>query len=54
MIPESHPLQELFTELVHHHFDRDIGLRDPMQDYVASVLIEFCECEQLVQDSQRE
>lgn len=48
MIPESHPLQELFTELVHHHFDREIGLHDnALQDYVASVLIEFCECEQL-------
>jgi len=48
MIPESHPLQELFTELVHHHFDRDIGLRDPeVQDYIANVLNEFCEVEQL-------
>jgi len=48
MIPESHPLQELFTELVHHHFDRDIGLRDPeMQDYISNVLSEFCEVEQL-------
>ena len=48
MIPESHPLQELFTDLVHHHFDRDIGLRDPeMQDYVVSILSEFCEIEQL-------
>ena len=48
MIPESHPLQELFTELVHHHFDRDIGLRDAqMQDYIANVLSEFCEVEQL-------
>jgi len=48
MVPESHSLQELFTELVHHHFDRDIGLRDPeMQDYIANVLSEFCEVEQL-------
>ncbi len=48
MIPESHPLQELFTELIHHHFDRDIGLRDPeMQDYIVNVLSEFCEVEQL-------
>src|SRR4051812_38092364 len=48
MIPEAHPLQELFTELVHQHFDRDIGLRDPeMQDYIANVLGEFCEVEQL-------
>jgi len=48
MIPESHPLQELFTELVHNHFDRDIGLRDAeMQDYIANILSEFCEVEQL-------
>jgi hypothetical protein len=48
MIPESHPLQELFTELVHEHFDHDIGLRDAeMQDYVANILSEFCEVEQL-------
>lgn len=48
MIPEHHPLQELFTELIHHHFDRDIGLRDQeVQDYISNVLTEFCECEQL-------
>jgi hypothetical protein len=48
MIPESHPLQELFTDLIHQHFDRDIGLRDPeMQDYIINVLSEFCEVEQL-------
>jgi len=48
MIPESHPLQGLFVELVHHHFDHDIGLRDgAMQDYIANVLSEFCEVEQL-------
>ena len=47
MIPESHPLQELFSELIHQHFDRDLGLRDSeLQDYVANVLTEFCECEQ--------
>ena len=48
MIPESHALQGLFSELIHHHFDRDIGLRDnEVQDYVVNVLTEFCECEQL-------
>ena len=48
MVPESHPLQELFTELIHRHFDRDIGLRDgEVQDYVISVLGDFCDCEQL-------
>src|SRR5664280_971530 len=48
MIPESHALQQLFTELIDHHFDRDIGLRDPeVKDYIVNVLAEFCECEQL-------
>jgi hypothetical protein len=48
MIPESHALQGLFTELIDQHFDRDIGLRDPeVKDYVVNVLAEFCQCEQL-------
>jgi len=48
MVPESHPLQELFSELIHHHFDCDIGLRDcEVQDYIANILTEFCQCEQL-------
>ena len=48
MIPEAHPLQELFSELIHQHFDHDIGLHDPeLQDYLANVLGEFCEVEQL-------
>lgn len=48
MIPESHALQELFNELIHQHFDRDVGLRDAeVQDYIANILSEFCESEQL-------
>ncbi|MFZ0704955.1 MAG: hypothetical protein WAM71_05070 [Candidatus Korobacteraceae bacterium] len=48
MISESHPLQELFSGLVHHHFDREIGLHDSaVQDYVVNILIEFCERDQL-------
>ena len=49
MIPESHPLQELFTRPGrHHHFAHEIGIRDDaVQDYVAALLTEFCECEQL-------
>src|ERR1700742_456960 len=48
MIPESHALQGLFTELVHDHFDREVGLRDAeVQDYIANVLSEFCDVEQL-------
>ena len=48
MIPESHSLNALFGELIHHHFDRDIGLRDSeVQDYIVNMLVEFCEMEQL-------
>ena len=49
MVPESHSLNTLFGELIHHHFDRDIGLRDPqVQNYIVSVLLEFCEMEQML------
>jgi len=49
MIPESHSLNRLFGELIHHHFDHDIGLRDSeVQDYVVNMLSEFCEMEQML------
>ncbi|MBV8478459.1 MAG: hypothetical protein JO266_04720 [Acidobacteria bacterium] len=49
MIPESHPLQQLFNELVDHHYSQEIGLRDPqLIAYVAHLLTEFCEVEQLL------
>ncbi len=48
MIPESHPLQQLFRELVTMHYSEDVGLRDlEVSGYVASVLSEFCEAENL-------
>ena len=48
MIPESHPLQELFNELVARHYAEEIGLRDPqVVSYVAHLLCEFCDAEQL-------
>lgn|SRR5579862_1689747 len=48
MIPESHPLEELFIELVGRHFAEEIGLRDPqIVNYVAHLMTEFCEVEQL-------
>jgi hypothetical protein len=48
MIPESHPLQQLFTELVGRHYAEQIGIRDPaIVGYVAHLLAEFCELEQL-------
>ena len=48
MIPESHPLQQLFIELVGRHFAEEIGLRDPqIVNYVAHLLAEFCDAEEL-------
>jgi len=48
MIPESHPLQQLFTELIGRHYAEEIGIRDPqIVAYVAHLMAEFCEVEQL-------
>lgn len=48
MIPESHPLQTFFVELVERHYAGEIGIRDPqIVAYVAHLLSEFCEVEQL-------
>ena len=48
MIPESHPLQQLFLEMVGRHYAQEIGLRDPqIVGYVAHLLAEFCEVDQL-------
>ena len=48
MIPETHPLQQLFIELVGRHYAEAIGIRDPqVVGYVAHLLSEFCEAEQL-------
>jgi hypothetical protein len=48
MIRESNPLQQLFVELVGRHYAEEIGLRDPqIVSYVAHLLAEFCEIEQL-------
>jgi hypothetical protein len=45
---ESHPLQKLFTELVGRHYAEQIGIRDPqVVAYVAHLLTEFCDAEQL-------
>jgi hypothetical protein len=54
MIPESHPLQQLFQDLVGRHYAEEIGIRDPqIVAYVSHLLAEFCECDQLykVRDS---
>jgi hypothetical protein len=48
MIPESHPLQQLFVELVGRHYAEEIGIRDPqLISYVAHLLTEFCDVEEL-------
>src|SRR6202166_1519211 len=49
MIPETHPLQQLFLELVGRHYAEEIGIRDPqLVNYVAHLLSEFCDVEQLL------
>lgn len=48
MIPESHPLHQLFQELVGRHYAEEIGIRDPqVVGYVSHLLAEFCETDQL-------
>ncbi|HZQ68065.1 MAG TPA: hypothetical protein VFA68_06045 [Terriglobales bacterium] len=48
MIPESHPLQQLFLEMVGRHYAHEIGIRDPqIVNYVSQLLAEFCDSEQL-------
>ena len=48
MIPESHPLQQLFEDLVGRHYAEEIGIRDPqVVAYVSHLLTEFCDAEQL-------
>jgi hypothetical protein len=54
MIPESHPLQQLFQDLVGRHYAEEIGIRDPqIVAYVSHLLAEFCEADQLykIQDA---
>src|SRR6184192_2235869 len=48
MISDDHPLQKLFMELVARHYAHEIGIRDPeLVGYVAHLLAEFCDAEQL-------
>ena len=48
MIPESHSLRQFFQQLVSEHFENSLGMRDgDVSEYVASVLTDFCETEQL-------
>jgi len=48
MIPESHPLQQLFQDLVGRHYAEELGIRDPqVVAYVSHLLAEFCDADQL-------
>ncbi len=48
MVPASHPLQTLFIDLVSHHYMTGVGLYNPeISQYVAAMLADFCEVEQL-------
>jgi len=49
MIPETHPLRQLFADLVHYHFKNELHLNNPeVQTYIANLLTEFCDCGQLL------
>ena len=48
MIPDDHPLQKMFLEMVGRHYAEEIGIRDQeVVGYVAHLLAEFCDVEQL-------
>ena len=48
MIPDGHPLEKLFLEVVGRHYAMEIGIRDPeVVGYVAHLLTEFCDVDQL-------
>jgi hypothetical protein len=48
MTEESHPLEEMFVDMVGRHYADEIGIRDTqIVGYVAHVLAEFCEIEEL-------
>jgi hypothetical protein len=48
MTEESHPLEQLFIDMVGRHYAEEIGIRDPqIVGYVAHVLADFCDAEQL-------
>src|SRR6201996_3475059 len=47
MVPESNPLQRFFSEIVERNYD-EVGVRQAeVQAYVANLLTEFCESENL-------
>src|SRR3974377_268810 len=47
-IGESHPLRQLFVELVGRHYAEELGIRDPQViSYVSHLLTEFCDANKL-------
>ncbi|MGB9489853.1 MAG: hypothetical protein WCA92_05240 [Terriglobales bacterium] len=49
MTSEKHPLEKMFVELVGRHYAQELGIRDPeVVGYVANLLTEFCDAEQLM------
>jgi hypothetical protein len=49
MISDNHPLRQLFAELVNHNLSDGVGLRDSeLREYIANLLVEFCEFENLL------
>ena len=48
MVSDNHPLRQLFAELVNHNLSDGVGLRDgEVREYIANLLVEFCEVENL-------
>lgn len=48
MISDSHPLHQLFLELVHRHFSNDVAVHErAVSEYVARILTDFCEVQNL-------
>jgi len=48
MISESHPLRQFFSDLVTDHFENSLGMHDEdVNQYVAGMLADFCEAEEL-------
>lgn len=49
MISDSHPLHQLFLELVSRHFSDDVSVRDSaVSQYVARMLTDFCDATNLL------
>jgi hypothetical protein len=48
VIPETHPLREMFLDLVSRHYGEEIGLRDAeITGYVANMLTEFLDVDHI-------